>query len=467
MNGRREMFRVTAGCWKKDYKKNYFPLCLRSKVHQMIKNALSASYEQSLIRKTIIGTLIFIPVLIINFLLVFAANQLFGAQDFGKMYLFFNAISIGIMPFHLLGLKLSQFIGRHASKNKGDLKMTGPCFLCQRAGKLANQFLLAATVFLSLVIILDTFNSNFVWLLLLGVCFLSVLVTEATIYVQMGLRQISKAGFLKLLSSASRLMIFLTITFIFATAELSLLFYALSANLTWLLHCYMARRSLADGKQPTTRFESARDENWRAMVSPFVVFSLFLILANVDLILALLVMDDNTLGVYSASSLLPRAIFTCSIIVVQTFVSSKSETLSIKQGIRPFFKGILLLFCFTGGASIFAYVTLNTSCGDTGLIDSCDTEMFTRLLIAIPFLASARLAIVGILLANKRESYTLSIREDKLLMTLVIVIISFFWSNIDSSVRTLQINFVLLSIIAFVVLSICYYKKIHEQSGTV
>jgi len=52
-------------------------------------------------------------------------------------------------------------------------------------------------------------------------------------------------------------------------------------------------------------------------------------------------------------------------------------------------------------------------------------------------------------------------------MTLVIVIISFFWSNIDSSVRTLQINFVLLSIIAFVVLSICYYKKIHEQSGTV
>src|SRR5207248_1813506 len=126
--------------------------------------------------------------------------------------------------------------------------------------------------------------------------------------------------------------------------------------------------------RPSPRAETAAlPIKLRSVLVPVIAYGCFNLLASADVLLAYVLLNRNQLGVYIASSLLPKAIVTITLPVAQVLLPVLAAPASSSQTLRTaVLKALSVVLMLAGCASAVLWMGAAMVCNEQFGIRFCD-----------------------------------------------------------------------------------------------
>ena len=132
---------------------------------------------------------------------------------------------------------------------------------------------------------------------------------------------------------------------------------------------------------------------------PFVLqYGLFTLVCNIDVLFAYLLLDNEQLGIYAASSLLPKAIVTATLPVTQVMLPVMSTSIEVRQRVRTaLIKALAVTLFLSATAALALVLGRDLACNEQFGIRFCSTRLLSVLALgAIPLSLGRVLVVAGL-----------------------------------------------------------------------
>jgi O-antigen/teichoic acid export membrane protein len=349
--------------------------------------------RHSVVRRSLIVTTVFVIGHLFHYALMVVANRLLDPSTFGRFYAAISLLNVLLTPATVLTFLFAQ----HFSVT----------FSTAGIGSLAAELKRLLQRHLSIGVCLVLFCALVLFLVgsFLGADALILLVLVPSLALLVYLFEMTRAAFQGMLDFFTYSAAWVGWRALqFVLAALALLFVGsawagiagivvatILATLV-LLFIIFHRADASSGVVPTTW------EPFQATAAiPFLVeYGIFILIGNFDVLIAYSILTNQDLGVYSASSFLPKAIITATLPITQVMVPVMSATADDWRHRRI---ALLKAFGLSGGVSAIGVAVLMTGgeliCNDRFGIRFCSPGLLTTLALSAIPLALLRVLIVA------------------------------------------------------------------------
>jgi O-antigen/teichoic acid export membrane protein/uncharacterized membrane protein len=354
---------------------------------QSFKLIAKHEWHQSVLRRGAILLCFTLPAALLNLSLTYSASRILHPQGFGVFYTAITAVNILFAPSVVLNLFFSRFIADLATRcgrERADMTLW---YVSQFMAKWPGLFSLLGVLGIVLLGVMNAKFSKPLAVVIILIVYTSYLGESGRIVLQ-GTHRFIRLGAYTLAWMTIRFTLGLAGLWLFKTIWGGLAGIILSAPAVFLLFFGAPRNPRADGT------DISRTLNINRLIPFALSYGVFAALAHFDILVAYLKMQPSDLGVYSASSVLPKGLFMVSLPIVQlAFPLMVGRHTAALPSIWVLLKGLLLTFTLTaiGGAVIMA-VSGPVCTGSHG-IAACDSTTMTYALGAIVVFCVVRFLI--------------------------------------------------------------------------
>jgi len=349
--------------------------------------------ERSIIRRSMLLQSLNSIGFLCNFGTIYSANYFLDSAAFGIFYFSYTLVAVLIALVPLLNLYLSAYLAEIAERH-------GDKALWREAWQNLKQILVIGGGVSILTILGLSISGSLIGVSAYHIVILAVLiafscyVTEVGRIVFQGLRRTSIVGLYGLAWMAARFFFVTVAVFLTGSVWGALVGFLLSGPAVFLPVLVRIARFRNASEQVASRnllrFDRKRVIDFLTFGS---TFSLFVLLAYMDVALVYLKFDPDILGQYSASNVIPKGILVFTLPILQVAFPSIAAR-KVKSGVEAMMvlKGIAITLVLGGLALAVAYLSQPILCGGVG-ISGCDDGLMDLLLIAVIPLCVVRLAI--------------------------------------------------------------------------
>lgn len=346
-----------------------------------LKAMIIRNIGRSVIRRAILLMGIMLPGFLLNYMLIFGASRILSLDVFGVFYTAISIINVLFAPAVIVGHYFARAITERMTLG-GEASAVA---LFRGIVRLVSTWGGAATVALTVIFLLSAqlLGAEAIFLVVaIGVALYSSYLVEASRSGFHGLQRFATLGVAGLVWMASRFVFGLAGIALAKTAWAGIAGIALAGFTTFaVFYRLLVRGRDANFEQPTV------DRNHARRLPLFLASSgLYALISYMDVILAYLLLDGDGLGVYSASSVLPKAIILLAAPIIQVLFSVmvQDATTSSLQGFN-FAKGFGLTLAFSTVCAAGLMLLDGIFCGQQLGIRSCDSGLLSPLAVsAIP-----------------------------------------------------------------------------------
>ncbi len=369
--------------------------------NEPVHDPLRPLMQHSVVRRSLIVTAAFVIGHLFHYGLMFSANRILDPGAFGRFYAALSLLNVLLTPATVLSFMFAKhfsvvFSAAGAASLVAELDM-----LMRRHGAAGLVLVMLSALALMLVGSLLGADALLLLMLVPSVALLVYLFEMARAALQ-GMLDFYSYGAAWIgwrIGQYVLAVLALLITGA-AWAGMAAIFFA-TAIATLVLLQVMRRRAkaapggVAGAAWPPLRIMAA---------APFALqYGIFILISNVDILVAYLVLSNDQLGSYAASSLLPKAIVTATLPVSQVML----PVMSADEGARMWtalLKAVgVSAFLSTVGVAVLALGS-ELACNDQFGIRFCSPWLLEVLALgAIPLSVSRVLVVAGLALGTVRQ----------------------------------------------------------------
>ena len=367
-----------------------------------VRSLLSARYQTSIVRRAAVLMIFVGPAFLANLLVYYFTSRILSAENFG---LFYVSITIGNVAYSgslVLSVFFTRYLVRVGAAHPGDivpatrniqrivgfwgtfLSFCGFALLIGLSKLLPEQSTLIA-----LLIVADTFAS---YLADLGRAFLQ------------SRRQTWQLGCYMFVWMYLRLALCVLGAFLFGTVWAALLGSALAATFVLIGFQIMLARAAIP-----TQHETPKLPPFTSLLPILLGYGILMIISNVDILLINHVLKGGAIGVYSASSVLPKGILVVTLPLSQSLFAimmADQEATGIFRNTAR--KTIWVVAAFTVGASVVVWLLSPWLCGGRFGLALCEQAPLHILLISAVALSVLQITVL-LEFARQRDWLVLSL----------------------------------------------------------
>lgn len=359
------------------------------------KAIAQSEWDQSVIRRATALLCFTLPATILNLGFNYSASKILAPVEFGILYTAITSINILFAPSVVLNFFFSRIVAQISARfgsSQADMALWDISYIIGKWLGLLSLLGLATLVLLKL---LGQKFSGSLALLIILIVFGSYL-AEAGRTVLQGTQRFMRLGIYTLGWMTIRFVLGIVGLWVFSAVWGGLVGIALSAPLVLLLFFGLPpiRRAFESGLREAPRISA---------FTPFAIgYGLFATTAHVDILIAYATLDRTELGIYSASSVLPKGLLMLSLPVVQlAFPMMVGRQVAVLPSTSVIVKGLLLTFLLTAfGAAAIMTVSEPVCSGAYG-ITACDPKTMAFALAAIVMFCLLRFLISVDFAANR------------------------------------------------------------------
>jgi len=356
--------------------------------------------QHSVIRRSLLVSTAFAVGHLFHYALMFSANRILDPGAFGRFYAAISLLNILLTPATILSFMFAKHFGAIFTAAGIPAVVAELTALMRRHGAVGMALVLFSAVALVFVATLLGADAFFLLMLVPSVALVVYLLEMARAAFQgmLDFYAYSAAWIAWRLGQYVLGVIGIMLTGA-AWAGMAGIFLATVVAILVLLRLLRRRAGTATIAAATwAPFRTAE-------AVPFALqYGLFILVNNVDALLAYLVLSNDQLGSYAASSLLPKAIVTATLPVSQVMLPVMNASME-KQS--QFWTALLkalgvTLFLSAAGATVLA-LGRDLACNDHFGIRFCSPWLLTMLAFgAIPLSISRVLVVAGLALDSRR-----------------------------------------------------------------
>ncbi len=415
------------------------------------KDKVSSDYHQSIVRRTTILCGLVVPGFTANFLVYFFSAKLLPANQFG---LFYVALTVGNVLYSGSNI-LNAFLTRHLV----NVGMTvGVDTIVPTTLRLERQIVFIgaiASTLLFLVLLVATKQIGVqspLILLLIVLDSYTAYVTDLGRVLLQGLRRTVALGFYTTAWMFLRFVLCIAGIVIFNTVWGALAGIVLSAVLVfaifhaWIFHTTGSRAEPAPITLPLL-----------TLVPASAGYGLMVLVSNLDVLFGYFVLSQTDLGLYSGSSVFPKAALVVITPLLQMLIPAMAGSDPAK---RPFLfvaariGGVIL--GLTGVGSALVWLLSDQLCGSRYGLKLCEPPLLSMLLVSVVPLSLLRTLVV-IEFARRRELLLLWLAVPAVAYSL------FIWVS-QPGMDALAIGFAIFSNISFAFFAaVCLVAQISRR----
>jgi O-antigen/teichoic acid export membrane protein len=359
--------------------------------------------QHSVIRRSLLVSTAFAIGHLFHYALMFSANRILDPGAFGRFFAAISLLNILLTPATILSFMLAKHFTTVFSAAGTPALVGELTALMRRHGATGVVLVLVSAV--ALVFVGSLIGADaFLLLMLVPSVALSVYLFEMV--------RAAFQGMLDFYAYSAAWILWRFGQYVLAVLALLLagaawagmagIFLATIVAILVLLRVMLRR----GGTAPTDVSGATWPPFHAAAAVPFALhYGIFILINNVDVLLAYLVLSSDQLGAYAASSFLPKAIVTATLPVSQVML----PVMSAASAQQPLLRTALLkalgvcLFLSAAGAAVLA-LGRDLACNDQFGIRFCSPWLLTMLALgAIPLSVSRVLVVAGLALDSHRR----------------------------------------------------------------
>jgi O-antigen/teichoic acid export membrane protein len=408
------------------------------KIFAYARRRASSDYHHSIVRRTVVLCGLVLPGFAANFFVYFFAAQLMSADQFGLLYV---ALTIGNVLYSGANI-LNAFLTRHLVRVS---EISGRDAVVPEMLRLERQIVFIGAILSTLLFVSFLLASKQIGVQSPIIILLIALDTYLAYVGDLGrvllqsVRKTMALGFYTTLWMILRLVMCVAGIVVFKTVWAALLGSVLSTAVV-LAAFHIWIYSLAHPARPEPR---ATDLHLLNLLPAAVGYGLMVLVSNLDVLLAYFILNESDLGIYSASSVFPKAALVVVTPLLQMLIPamvgadpSKRSFLFVAARIG----GVIL--ALTAAGSALVWLLSDQLCGSRFGLKLCTPPLLNILLISVVPLALLRTLVV-IEFSRGREL---------LLLWLVVPAIAYalYMWTVPAGMSALAGRFAGFSIVAFV-----------------
>lgn len=366
-----------------------------------VKNKMSTGYQNSVIRRTFLQAAIIVPGFAANFFIYFFAGRLLASDEFG---LFYVALTLGNVLFSG-SLILNVFFTRHLVHV---IQLAGKDAAFHAIRKIEKVVILSGLVFSTLIFFGFSIISNYIGVQSRLVILLIILDAYTSFIADLG-RVFFQAighsitlGLYTTIWMVLKLALCIGAIWMFNTVWAGLLGQVLSAVV--MFTCFRIWITLSACNKPTSILSMPSP---MTLLVPALGYSMMIIVSNMDVLVSYFLLSANDLGVYSASSVFPKAILVVITPLLQMLFPMMVGMGKLSRDVKVVIgKTVAVTLILTLIAVFIIWILSGWLCGGQWGLRLCqEPPLYILLLSAVP-VALLRV-IVMLQFARGREMFTL------------------------------------------------------------
>lgn len=391
-------------------------------------------WDSSVVRRSVVLLCLVVPGLILNFALSIFAAELLTTEKFGLFYLGLSIANILAAPSAVVAFYMARAYADYRMRH-GEEAMWAS--VLESIPKYALGILLGALLLSALIVPFASLTDFGSPLLVTIVCFLG-LSTYLIEIVRGALKATQKFAWLGVFSlcwMTGRFVMGISAIWITAKVWIALIgVMASSAISTLVFYAIVRLRTKSQDVDPPPV------DPWRIRSAlPFALgYTFAFAIAYLDIFVGYVVLDKTAFGMYTASSVIPKGLYTLTLPVMQVMFPTIGATQATSLSRSVATRGLALTLFMTISGAVVVYFAAPHACGDTFRIGSCQSDVLTILAFAIPAIALLRGAVL-IKLAQKRDMHSL------LLILPIGLFIGYEWISMPDANR-LAMDFALFAL---------------------
>jgi O-antigen/teichoic acid export membrane protein len=347
-------------------------------------------YRHSVVRRTAVLLAFLLPAFAANFLLQYGAAKLLSVDQFGVFYV---ANTIGNVLYSG-SVILNTFFTRYLVSVElagGREAAYGAVLRIERVVVLVG-LAIAAVLFVGFALMANKIGvqSRIIVLLIILDAYTAYVADLGRILLQ-SLRRTAQLGLYTLVWMVLRLVFCMIGIYFFGNVPAALIGVVASALVMLAgLHIFIARHR-HDQIAALPKLPSAT-----ALIPMMATFGLLIAASNLDVLVSYFLLSETELGIYSASSILPKAILVVTMPLLQMLFPMVAAHDPSVHGLRVVLgKSGVVIFGLTAGAAFFAWATSGWLCGGTWGVKYCEAPTMNILLLsAVPLVLLRGLALL-------------------------------------------------------------------------
>jgi O-antigen/teichoic acid export membrane protein len=350
------------------------------KVLRGLSRLLSRGWNESVIRRAMTLLVITVPATLLNLALTYSASHMLNPTEFGIFYTAITTINILFAPAIVLNLFFSRYVATIFAR--GGLEAANGAFVVILK-TLARWLALASVIGVLAVIIVGALAGKFS--ATLGIVIIVIVATsyfaECGRVILQGEHRFTRLGIYTLAWMVLRFVLGLGGLWAFGTVWGGLAGVALSAPAAFVLFFGinpLASRVMGELPDPPKLTEMV----------PFALgYALFSAAAHADIIVAYVALDPVHLGIYSASSVLPKGLLMATLPIIQlAFPLMVGRQVEARPGLGVILKGIALTGAVSVAGAAGIFLVSGPACSSSYGLAGCDpTTMIYGALAMISF----------------------------------------------------------------------------------
>lgn len=361
---------------------------------------LARSMQHSVVRRSIAVTMAFVVGNLFYYALLIAANRLLGIGSFGRFYTALSMLNVLYIPAVVLTFMLVRhFTTLNTASGFG--AVVGELSLILKQHGLVGAALVAVLI-VALVLLGSVIGVTAVQILVLVPCIaLSLYIFEIARAALQGALDFVSYSVAWIGCRAAQFVLAIGAILWLGTAWAGLAgILVASAVSACLLLVVIYRRA------GTTKAATASSFRVGPALPFILEYGLFIIVNNIDVLIAYFLLPKEQLGIYAATSVLPKAIISVTQPVSQVMLPVLTASTELWRGRRT---ALLKAFVVCAGIAVVGAAVLSfgrsLACHEGMGIRSCNTDLLVWLaLAAIPLSLVRVLVVAGLATGNRRHA---------------------------------------------------------------
>jgi len=348
------------------------------------------SWDQSIVRRSLVLFALIAPAIFLNFLLLYVASQILLPESFGIFYLSITTINILFAPSAVLNFVYMRYIAKTKVQDGLSAAFVAINYITRIVYKWGGLFSIATFLFLSSLAYWLDVQSFFVILLITLIAYTSY-IADVGRAALMALQRVLYFGLYSASWMAARFILGLAGIYFIGTVWSALTGILFSGILVFLV--FFLRLPHHDKEVSAVHAHLPRP----LTIMPVALgYGLFAALSHVDLFVTYLLVDNHGLGIFSSSALLPKAILVLTFPIVQMlFPILVIDTGVARLRFIMLVKGVIATLIAAGTVALIINMVSNHLCGGFLGIPQCSHSLLTTMLLSILPLSVLRVLVVA------------------------------------------------------------------------
>jgi len=338
------------------------------------------AWRHSIIRRAVILLFLIMPGVILNFLLLIVMAEIMGPKAFGLFYLGTSITVLLAAPAPILSLFMARHIASLSTEHGSETLWRAGFGIIRHA----------LTVAIGFTAILGVGFAGFgLWTKIDAVWMIPLLIVNAATFYMVDIARGFLNGMHRFIMVGLTSTVWMVLRFVFCVigalwigkvwaAFVGLVLAGFSATVVFMVG--LGQRRPADGGVATTLPVAGKE--YRDLPAFSFGYGVSMVIAYADILVSYLVLDPQALGAYTASSVLPKGVFTVTLPIIQVMMATAAQSTSGRGYVT--LRTLFLIFVLTGMGALVLNVGQDAACGgEPWRIGVCEPGLLSAMAISV------------------------------------------------------------------------------------